>query len=184
MKALRLALVAFALFIVLVVVAGLFQRSTWSVERSTVVAAPAERVASWLVDVKHWPEFLPEDEGGARIAYAFGARTEGPGAELVLQSPLGAKTMQIVGVDAAGLRYTVTFADGANPMSGELAWSAEGDGTRVTMREHGEVGWNPIPRFLLGVIERGMGEVRAQCLERLKQRLERPIEASAPAKRE
>lgn len=182
MKAIRLVLLAFALLIAGFVVLGLFQRHELRVERSIVVAAPVERVASWLADVRHWPEFLPADEHGAKITYSFGARTEGPGAELVVETANGKATMRVLGVDASGLRYAVSFSDGSNAMSGEIAWNAEGSGTRVTMKDRGEVGWNPIPRFLLGVIERGVGAMREQCLARMKERLEAPSDASAPAK--
>lgn len=176
MKAIRLVLFGFLLFLVGATVLAQFQRADWTSERSLVVAAPPERVHAWLDDLEHWPAILAAD-GAPAPTPKFGPRTRGAGADFQAQSPQGPWTLALVASDPqTGLDYRVGFPGGSNTIDGTVRFAAEAGGTRVTLHEGGEVGWGPIERFLRGVVEKGHAEELGRRLERLSRAL-----ATAPA---
>ncbi|MBI5362495.1 MAG: SRPBCC family protein [Planctomycetes bacterium] len=171
MKAIRLLLFGFLLFLGGATLLAQCQRSDWRSERARVVPAAPERVHAWLDDLAHWPALLA-GENAQPMTLKLGARSKGAGAELAIDGPQGATTVALLTSDAqTGLEYRVTLPGGSNAITGRMTWTAEGEGARVTLTESGAVGWGPIERFLRGVIEEGHAEELARRLERLERAL-------------
>jgi hypothetical protein len=178
MKFIRGCLLVVVALIGAIFVVGAFLRSEWSVERSTVVAVPRERVHALVDDLESWQRFALRDPAATSV---YGERRRGAGARVTWTSQGAKHVFTIVSSDpVSGLSFTTEQPETGDASTGELAWEPEGESTRVTWRERGDIGWNPVPRMLLPrVIEPLMAHTRSQALEELKRALEAPA-ASAP----
>ncbi len=180
MKAIRSCLLVVVVLLAGVFLVGAFLRSEWKVERSIVIDVPPERVHAFVDDLENWPRFIPDEAG---TTYTYGATRRGAGAQATWSSRGATHVLSIRSSDPqVGLHFSMEQPQTSETSTGELAWKAQGAGTRVTWSETGDVGWNPIPRMLLPkVVEPFLGKVREHCLANLKAQLEPPPRATPPA---
>ena len=107
------------------------------VTTSTVVARPLEEVAAYLVDAGHAPQWYANIVRVQPLTpppYTVGSR-------MTFEARFLGRTLiytyEITALDpASGL--TMTTHEGPFPMTTVYGWEPAGDGTRVTLRNHGE----------------------------------------------
>ena len=161
------ALIALGLII------GLFMRSTWEVERSITIRAERERVQAFVGDLARWPEWMPwSKERDPSVEYSVAGR--GAGAELAWSGKkLGKSRVTLTSVEAArGIEYEMRLAGSEHPGRGSIRLESSGSSaepaTTVVWHESGDVGWNPIYRMLVALIEPALARDFTVGLERLK----------------
>jgi uncharacterized protein YndB with AHSA1/START domain len=118
------------------------QPSTYTVERSTVVRAPAERVYEEVVDFHRWPAWSPWEELDPRMRRNYKGPAQGPGSvyEWSGNRKAGAGRMEVVEVVpgsrvAVDLRFLKPFKSRSTTT---FAFVPEGEQTRVTWTMTGD----------------------------------------------
>jgi uncharacterized protein YndB with AHSA1/START domain len=147
---------------------GFLLPSEWSTERSALVPAPPDSVFPYLESAEAWSLWTPSPETGVVL---FGPET-GPGSGRRWDDP-GYGRGEFVIVDMERPRfveYEVAVEGGAIRITGHISLSPTGEGTRITWRERGDFGWNPLLGYLAGRMDELQGgqlEVSLDVLRRL-----------------
>ena len=158
-----LAVGALLLFVFLAV--GFFLPGTWSAERTVTLASPPDVVFP-LVDAPQawrrwtaWPDSGLVQEGPER----------GVGASLTWNDPdLGEGSFEIVAAEAPrSVRYRVNVQGGSMHTDGTFLLESDGSGTRVTWREEGDFGRNPLMGYWARLMSRAQGKELEKALLRL-----------------
>ena len=154
-----------ALLLLLFLGVGFLLPGTWSAERTAALDVPPEVVFP-LVDAPRawrrwtaWPDSGLVAEGPER----------GVGARLVWDDPdLGDGSFEIVAVEPLrSVRYRVRVEGGSMHTDGTLLLEREGAGTRVTWREEGDFGRNPLMGYWARLMSRAQGRELEKALMRL-----------------
>ncbi|MCY4646097.1 MAG: SRPBCC family protein [Gammaproteobacteria bacterium] len=146
---------------------GLILPGTWAVERSLEMPAVPEQVFAYVNDVSLWDAWTDWPEAaGERIG-----PSRGVGAGRSWDDPeFGDGVFTIVeSVAGERVRYRVEVEDGAMITEGTIALDRLEDGTRVTWRETGDFGWNPILGYVARAMDRLQGREMELGLERLRE---------------
>jgi len=170
-----------------VLAVGFALPSTWEAEAEIVIEAPVDSVHPRVTAAAAWLDWTPgPDSGVERFGPPEGAgsgyRWDDPGygkgefklTEVSLvPSPEGAEPAGTeVSTDAAraNVRYEVEVEGGSIRIEGSmtLAPESDGEGTRVSWREAGDFGWNPLLGYLSGRMAELQGEQLARSLRALK----------------
>ena len=128
-----------------------------------------------LGDLKRWPEWMPwSKERDPSVEYTFSG--QGVGAEMKWTGKkLGNSSLILTSIDGRnGIGYDSRFAGSDDPGHGTLRLEPVGTGTATTVvwHETGDVGWNPMYRLIVRLIEGALSRDFALGLERLKKRAE------------
>lgn len=154
-----------AAVLLLVIGVGFALPRTWSAERSAVLAAPPAAVFPLLEAPASWRRWTAWPDSGL---VAEGPE-RGVGARLTWNDrELGDGSFEIVeAVAPERVRYRVQVQGGSMHTEGTLALAPEAGGTRVTWKEEGDFGWNPLMGYWARLMERVQGRELAKALERL-----------------
>jgi len=155
--------------LILALVVGWLLPARWEVERNVLVDAAPDVVYSWLEDPRRWDDWASLGEVEAR----FSGPERGPGATRRWDHPeLGDGVFTILAtVPHREVRYRVRVQQGSMVTEGMLRLEPEGEGTRVTWRERGDFGWNPLLGYLAPSMDRMQGAQMEGALERLARRV-------------
>jgi len=136
---------------------GFVLPSTWSAEASIQIEVDPTEIFPFLDDLDRWDEWT--NWGDIESTVSFPSR--GVGASRTWDDPnFGAGSVTITGSEPTTLvRYEVEVGGGAS-VSGELRIEAREGGSRVTWREDGNLGRNP----MMGYVARGMGKFQGAQL--------------------
>lgn len=143
----------------------------WQVERSTLVAAPPSTVFAWLDDPRKWDEWAPLGE----VAATFSGPARGPGATRSWNDAnFGDGIFRIERtVPDREVRYHVEVQEATLITDGTIELAAEGAGTRVTWRETGDFGHNPLMGYTARSMDRMQGPQMENSLRRLAEKVGR-----------
>lgn len=174
-RILRVLVLGFGALVILVVAVGVFLPRSWSVERSRLLRATPERVQRELEDLKTWPEWtLWSRRGDESLVVTFDGPDHGPGARMSWEGQkLGFGSLTLTRAEpGAGVEYEIQFRGVDQGTRGALKLAAEPAGTRVTWRDGGELGWNPMTRVFAPLIAAKLGQDFDTALARLAARTE------------
>jgi len=120
--------------------AGPINSDTFRVERSTVIAAPAQAIFPHIDDFHAWSDWSPYEKMDANLAKTFSGPTRGKGAAYAWAGKkAGSGRMEIVQSDAPS--KIVIQLDFSKPMTAhntaEFTLEPQGAGTKVTWAMHG-----------------------------------------------
>lgn len=150
---------------------GLILPGTWEVERSLEMPAVPDQVFAYVNDVALWDAWTDWPEAAAE---RFGPPS-GIGAGRSWNDPEFGDGVFTIVESVAGERvgYRVEVEGGSMITEGTIDLDRLEDGTRVTWRETGDFGWNPILGYVARAMDRLQGREMEVGLERLR-------EASSP----
>lgn len=154
-------------------VVGFILSGRWEATRTAEIEASREVVFALIDSSREWEAWTPSPETGIEH---FGPE-RGPGSGHRWDDPeYGRGEFRIVEADApSDLRYEVLVEGDAIRIEGHLELDAVPGGTRVSWREVGDFGRNP----LLGYVARRMGELQGAQLESSLSELARLVESEA-----
>jgi len=152
-KLIKWSLIGIVLLAVGLFAVGAMLPSTFSVSRSVLVAAPADKVYALVADPRAWKQWsvwnrrdpamkieYSGPESGVGAAWAWHSESEGDGK----MTFTAAEPRQLVGFD-------LYFPDFGTTSKGTLRFAPEAGGTRVTWSMDGDMGKNPLYHwFALG----------------------------------
>ncbi len=187
-----------ALLSLAVLAVGFFLPSTWIAEAEIHIDAPTDAVHPLVHRADGWLAWTPGPETGVQTfgpdsGVGSGYRWDDPGygkgeftltRDTVTGTALTGATSTgtastgtaLTGETGSGaireVGYEVEVEGGSIRIQGFLTLVPEGTGTRVTWREEGDFGWNPLLGYLSGRMAELQGEQLLQSLGTLKERVE------------
>lgn len=146
-----------AALLVLLLLLGYLLPAEWEAAAEAHIAAPPADLFPYVATPEGWRSWTPWPDSGL----VRGGPARGPGARLTWENrELGSGVFTIVEVEPSErVGYTVEVEGGSMRTTGSVTLEADAAGTRVTWREAGNLGSNP----LMGYWARSMG--RAQSTE-------------------
>lgn len=171
MKVIKFILGA-ALGMVLILVAiGFFLPSRWHVERTVIIKAPVEKIYPLIANLKTgWPQWNTFDKEDPGIQYIFTGPAEGDGATRSWASQkTGVGIQKITKADPkSGIDFEISMGSGGFVIFGSLNMEPAAGGTRVTWRDGGDMGSNPIYKIMGYLMDPMMGASLQKSLDNLK----------------
>lgn len=160
--------------IVLFLVIGFFLPSKWTVERSVMIEAPPESIYPLVANLKEgWAQWSDFDYQDPDIKYSYTGPEIGVGASRSWVSPkMGNGTQTITKADpTTGVEFDFVM-DNQFFVVGEMKFVPEGTSTKVTWKDSGDVGYNPLMRYMVLFMDKMMGPSFEKSLQTLKQKSE------------
>jgi hypothetical protein len=154
-----------ALLLTLLLAVGWLLPTEWKAEASAVMPVAPEAIFRFLDSPEGWREWTPWPESGVERS----GPPRGEGARLSwndLELGTGSFTLTTVR-EPERVEYRVEVSGGAMRTDGVIALTAEAGGVRVSWRESGDLGNNPLMGYWGLSMERAQGEELAKGLERL-----------------
>ncbi len=167
---------AIVALVVILAVVGFLLPASYTVERSIVVQAPPERIYPLVAAPRAWQRWsvwtqrdpamkivYTGPDSGAGAGWSWDSKTEGQG------------RMTFTKADpATGLGYDLYFPDVDATSHGEMRFSPEAGGTRITWTNLGDMGRNPLMHYMALMMDRFVGPDFAKGLANLKALAEKP----------
>jgi uncharacterized protein YndB with AHSA1/START domain len=160
----------------LVLTAGsLLLSSDFRVERQISVSAPPERVYALLADPRRWKEWSVWNQRDPAMQITYEGPPSGSGAVWAWKSASEGDGRMTFTTAEPGRRlgYELLFPDFGTTSTGELSLVAAGTGTQVTWTMNGNMGSNPMFRWIALFADRMVGRDFEAGLANLKQLAEK-----------
>lgn len=152
--------VAFLGLVTLLLLVGLFLPRRYRVERSLELAVKPEAVYSHLANLRDWPEWTVWNRNmDPTVQFTFSGADTGVGAEYRWEGKqLGRGRLKLVEADPGkGVSYELDFEEGRYVSTGSIRFEPSGTGLKLTWVNEGELGRNPVNRYMGLMMDRMMG---------------------------
>ena len=163
---------------VIVVIVGIFLPSKWEVTRSATIKVAPAAIYPMLADMKTgWTQWSAFDLEDPNITYSYSGAPTGEGSERAWKSEkMGNGKMKITKADPnKGIEYTLEMTDNNFLLMGVLKMEADGDGTKVTWTDVGDVGSNIFYKYMVAGMDKMMGPTFERSLNTLKTKVESSV---------
>ncbi|MEY3251714.1 MAG: hypothetical protein RL227_687 [Pseudomonadota bacterium] len=143
----------------------------FKVTRSQLIGAPPERVYEFVVDPRRWKEWSAWNRRDPAMQITYEGAASGVGAVWAWKSATeGDGRMSFTAAEPARrLAYDLYFPGFGTTSTGEISLAAEGNGTRVTWSMAGNMGSNPMFRWIALFADRMVGKDFDEGLAQLQQ---------------
>jgi uncharacterized protein YndB with AHSA1/START domain len=170
----NIVLALILLVIVLVAIAFALPRK-YEVVRSIDITAPAEKVFEQINDPRNWAKWTVWNQRDPAMKMDYSGAPSGTGAKWVWQSKSEGKgEMEFTGSEAPKLlAYKLYFPDFDSRSGGQLVLEPAGNGTRLTWSNSGDLGNNPIMRWMGLAMNKMVGSDFDAGLKNLKALVEK-----------
>lgn len=160
MKILKWLVLAILALVVLLVAGGYLLSPRFTVSRSVVVNAPPEKVYALVADPRQWKQWSVWNRRDPAMAVEYSGPESGAGAVWSWKSKTEGDGRMTFTAAEAGKRvaFDLYFPDFGTTSKGELGFEAEGSGTKVTWTMNGDMGSNPLFRWIALNADRMVGE--------------------------
>jgi Polyketide cyclase / dehydrase and lipid transport. len=159
MKILRNIVIAIAAVLVLLLVIAFFLPSEFAVERSTVIAAPADSIYLRVVTPRTWARWTAwTAKADTTLAYTYAGPDSGLGAIMRFTAKqMGNGEMEIVeAVPGRVVGYVLRLTGTDMQVNGRVTLEPAEGGTKVTWRDSGDLGGNILLRYLAPMLDRNL----------------------------
>ncbi len=172
---------AILLLPILLILGALFLPSRYHVERKVVVQAKPTEIFPLLNDLRRWPEWTAwTTNREPSLIYTPSGAPTGVGAVQSWTAKSGNGTIKITSSDpATGVGYEFNFNDGRFVSTGRIQMQPAAGGTELKWTAEGDLGANPVGRYLGLLMDKMMGADFETGLVNLKYRY---APAPAPAR--
>ena len=170
MKIVQWTLAVIGAIALVVVGAGLFIPSSFSVQRSIEINAPPKKIYDLIVEPKKWQQWSVWTQRDPNMRITYSGPPFGMGAKWSWVSKSeGSGSMQLTRVEPdKRVEYSIFFPEFGMRSTGAIAIAPAGERTRVTWSTAGDVGPNPLKRYLAVMMDRMVGPDFEAGLENLK----------------
>ena len=180
MKIVKWLAIIIAVVVVLFVLIGFTLPKDYSVERTVVIQADPAAVHTLVGDLTAWDQWTPWLDADPTIVTTFGDVTSGVGASQTWTGESGDGKLTFTQCSPeTGVLYDMSFNEGKYVSIGALDYTLVDGGTQVTWRMAGEMGSNPISRYIGAMMDAMVGPMFEKGLGQLKSAAEAlpPVEA-------
>ncbi|MBD3584836.1 SRPBCC family protein [Salinimonas sp. HHU 13199] len=170
MSLLRKIIFGLAGIVVLFVAVGLLLPKEYEVSRSIVIDAEPAEIYPSVVDLKQWSSWGVWFQRDPNMQIEYGGPDRAIGMYSKWQSATqGSGEMEITELKHnKQVEYSLWFPEYDMGSTGRITLETTPEGTRVIWRDSGEVGANPVDRYLVLMIDNMMGPDFETGLENLK----------------
>lgn len=168
--------VALLLLAAAAVVGGWMLPRQFSVERSTTVQATPQAVYALVADPRRWGEWAPWSRRDRSMVTRYEGAASGAGADWSWRSDSeGSGRMRFTAAEPARrLTYELSLEGWDGVSRGELLLQPKGTGTELRWTLAGDLGANPIGRWMGLLVDRMVGKDFESGLMGLKSMAEHP----------
>lgn len=177
MKLWKKILLGIAALVALLLVIALFLPSKWKVERSVSIASKPERILPLIADLHQWKDWAAwNSQLDPTMQTTYSGSAQGAGATMSWKGEkMGIGTLTITEADPVkGVRYDMKMEEQQTPAHGQFNFSADGEGTKVTWVDEGDMGMFLPGRYFVSMLEKQLGEHFEIGLKNLKKLAETP----------
>ena len=169
-KILKWLVVVVVAVLAVLVAGGAALPSSYSVARQTVVNAPPERVYGLVASPRAWRQWTVWNRRDPAMQIQYAGPETGAGAQWSWKSQSeGEGQMIFTQVEPLHrVAYELRFNDHDSVASGEMRFAPEGQGTRVVWTMKGDMGRNPLMRWMALAMDRVIGQDFEAGLANLK----------------
>lgn len=158
MKAVKWVLIVAAALAVVFFGGAALITPTYKVERSATIGAPAAKVYALVADPRAWKRWAIWDVREPDMKVVYSGAPSGQGAKWAWDSKEGKGSMEFTAaVPDRSLAYRLTFVDMGMVSTGAFTFTPQGNATRVSWTNEGDVGKNPMMRWFAPFLDRMMG---------------------------
>ena len=156
---LQWALAVLGAVVLVIVLVGLVLPSTFAVERSIEIKAPARTIYDYIVEPKQWTKWSVWTQRDPQMRITYSGPPFGMGAKWSWVSKSeGTGSMQLTRVEPdRRVEYALALADFGMKSVGALAIEPAGERLKLTWTTSGDVGPNPLKRYLAVMMDRMVG---------------------------
>lgn len=176
MKILKGLVIALAALVALLFLGGLLLSPKFKVTRTVLVAAPAEKVYAHVANPRNWKQWSVWNQRDPAMQITYSGPDSGAGAAWAWQSKTEGDGKMTFTAAEPGKRvaYDLYFPDFGTTSSGDLIFAPEGSSTRVSWTMNGDMGKNPLFRWMALFADGMVGKDFEAGLNNLKALAEKP----------
>ena len=176
MRILKWLLAAVVMLVAVVLAGGLLISPTYSVQRGVLINAPAAKIYPLVASPKAWQRWSAWNQRDPQMKVSYSGPDSGAGASWSWSSKSeGDGRMTFTAAEAdKRLAYELYFPDFGSTASGALTLQPEGAATRVIWSVDGDMGSNPVLRWLALAMDSMVGKDFDAGLANLKALAEKP----------
>ncbi len=159
----------------LLLAGSLLLSSDFTVSRNVLIAAPADKIYPFVADPRNWKQWSVWNQRDPSMAITYDGPPSGNGAKWTWKSKSegdGAMTFKDA-EPGRKLGYDLYFPDFGTTSTGALTFTSEGQGTRVAWTMKGNMGSNPLFRWVALFADKMVGKDFEEGLANLKALVER-----------
>lgn len=175
MKALKWILGVVVVLAALLFLGGLVLSPKFSVSRTVVINAPAEKVYAFVDDPRRWKEWSVWNRRDPAMEITYSGPPRGQGAAWAWKSKSEGDGKMTFTAAEPGKRlgYDLYFPDFGTTSAGELRFETRGNSTQVSWVMNGDMGSNPLFRWFALFADGMVGKDFEAGLANLKQLAEK-----------
>jgi len=157
MKILKWLLGIIVALVVILLLGGMALPSSFTVQRSAIVNAPPDQVYELVADPKRWKDWGAWNRRDPAMQITYSGPPSGVGAAWEWKSKSEGDGKMTFTVAEPGKRvgFDLFFPDFGTTSHGELTFAPEGSATKVVWTMNGDMGGNPMYRWM-GLMMDGM----------------------------
>ena len=170
MKTLKWVLGGVIAALAVLLLGGLLLSPKYSVSRSVTVNAPADKIYALVADPRRWKEWSAWNRRDPLMTITYSGAPSGSGAVWAWKSKSQGDGRMTFTTAEPGkkLGYELYLPDFGTTSAGVLAMEPAGTGTRLNWVMHGDMGSNPIYRWLALLMDSMVGKDFEAGLANLK----------------
>ena len=176
LKLLKWTVIVLVSLLALLFAGGYALSPKFSSARSTTIAAPADKVYALIADPREWKRWTVWNQRDPAMTISYSGPASGAGAGWAWQSKTeGDGKMTFTAAEPGKrLAYELFFPDFGTTSTGALELAAASGGTQVTWTMNGNMGSNPLFRWIALFGDRMVGPDFEAGLANLKALAEKP----------
>ncbi|KQW51643.1 MULTISPECIES: SRPBCC family protein [unclassified Roseateles] len=176
MKALKVLLIGIVALGLLVGLGGLLISPKFTVSRTLTISAPPEKIYALIADPRGWQQWSAWNQRDPAMAIEYSGPASGSGAVWSWKSKSqGDGRMTFTTAEPPKrLGYELFFPDFGTTSTGDFRLEANGGATQVTWTMNGDMGGNPVYRWMGLFMDKMVGPDFDAGLANLKALAEKP----------
>ena len=176
MKALKVLLIAIVVLGAVLIGGGLLLSPKFSVSRTVTVNAAPDKIYALVADPRGWKAWSAWNRRDPAMTIEYSGPASGPGAVWAWKSKSqgDGKMTFTAATPNQGVDFDLYFPDFGTTSSGEFRLDANGGATQVTWTMDGDMGTNPVYRWMGLFMDKMVGPDFDAGLANLKALAEKP----------
>lgn len=176
LKVLKWLVIILVALVLLLLAGGYALSPKFTAARSTTVNAPADKVYGLIADPREWKRWSVWNQRDPAMAISYSGPASGAGAawEWKSKSQGDGKMTFTAAEPGKRVAFELFFPDFGTTSMGTLDLAPVGGGTRVTWTMNGDMGSNPLYRWMALFMDRMVGPDFEAGLANLKALAEKP----------
>ncbi len=169
-KAIKWFVATLVLLIAVLFAGGLFLSPKFSVGRSLTISAPPEKVFALVASPRQWKQWSVWNQRDPAMDIRYEGPESGAGAKWIWKSKSqGDGAMTFTQAEAPRrVAYELYFPDFGTTSTGSIDLAPDGTNTRVSWTMNGDMGNNPVFRWMALFMDKMVGKDFEQSLATLK----------------